>query len=155
MKPLTISLCVALSAGACLAWSQGPTRSQTPQQAPTVKIKMVPITRLPVDAGKEMYNSYCASCHGENGKGNGAAAPALSKVVPDLTLLASQNGGQYPKYKVPIALSKFSESHYAGTRSEMPDWYRSFVSLDSTCPFKADLRARNISKHIETLQVVR
>ena len=152
MKQLTISLCIALSAAACVAWSQTPTKSQTQQPAPSVKIKTVPITRLPVDAGKEMYSSYCANCHGEDGTGSGPAAPALSKGVPDLTLLAKQNGGQYPKYKVLTALSKFSESHYVGTHSEMPDWHTAFVSLNRSCPYLADERARNISQHIQPLQ---
>ena len=154
MKQLTISLCIALSAAACVAWSQAPTRAQTQQQSP-VKIKMVRITPHPVDAGKEMYNSYCASCHGEDGKGSGPAAPALSKGVPDLTLLAAQNRGQYPNYKVLTSLSQFSESHYLGARSEMPDWHTAFVSLDRTCPFKANVRAISISKHIQTLQTVK
>ena len=155
MKQLTIPLCVLLSATACLGWSQTAARNQTQQPAPPVKIKVVPITRLPVDAGKEMYSSYCASCHGEDGKGYGPAAPALSKPVPDLTQLASQNRGQYPKYKVLTALSKHSESHYIGTRSEMPDWHTAFVSLDRSCPFRAQVRAISISKHIQTLQTVR
>ena len=155
MRHLTVSLCIVLSAGACLGWSQAATRSQTQQQTPPVKIKTIPITPHPVDAGKEMYNSYCASCHGLDGKGYGPAAPALSKGVPDLTLLAAQNRGQYPKYKVTTALSKFSESHYLGARSEMPDWYKAFVSLDRSCPFKAHVRAMSISKHIQTLQTVK
>ncbi|WP_109484889.1 c-type cytochrome [Occallatibacter savannae] len=120
-----------------------------------MKIKMVRITPHPVDAGKAMYNSYCASCHGEDGKGYGPATPALSKGAPDLTLLAAHNQGRYPKYKVITALSKFSESHHIGTTSEMPDWYKAFVSLDSTNPIKADLRAISISRHVQTLQIVR
>ena len=152
MKQFTIPLCVLLSAAACLGWSQTAAKNQTQQPAPSVKIKVVPINRLPADAGKEMYSSYCASCHGEDGKGYGPAAPALSKGVPDLTLLAAQNKGQYPKYKVLTALSQFSESHYLGTRAEMPDWHTAFVSLDRSCPFKAHVRAMSISKHIETLQ---
>lgn len=153
MRHLAVSLCIALSA--CLGWPQAATRSQTQQLTPTVKIKTVPITRHPVYAGKEMYNSYCASCQGLDGKGSGPAAPALSKGVPDLTLLAAQNRGRYPEYKVLTALSQFSESHHPRTRSQMPDWHKAFVSLDRSGPFNVNVRAHSISKHIETLQVVR
>lgn len=102
-----------------------------------------------------MYVSYCASCHGEDGTGNGQAAPALNKAVPDLTLLAAHNKGTYPHFQVLTALSKFSESHNSGVHSDMPDWYRAFMSLDRSYPMRADLRAYNISRHVETLQVVR
>ena len=37
--------------------------------APTVK--HVPITNAPSNSGKEMFNSYCAVCHGNDGKGDG------------------------------------------------------------------------------------
>ena len=105
------------------------------------------------DAGKEMYVSYCASCHGEDGKGTGLAAPALSRPVPNLSLLSAYNAGRYPRYRVFTALSKFGESHQAGTKWEMPDWHKAFVSLNPSCPMLADLRARNINDYVESLQI--
>ena len=152
MKHLTIPLCIILSAGTCLGWSQTPSKSQAQQPSSQIKLKMVRIPPYPVDAGKEMFSSYCASCHGEDGKGYGPASPAMSRGVPDLTRLASQNRGIYPKYKVTTAMSRFSDSHHAATRSEMPDWYKAFVYLDQSCPASAEVRARFISKYVETLQ---
>lgn len=155
MKHLTIPLCIVLSAGACLGWSQTPSKAGAEQPTSEIKLKMVRITPHPVSAGREMYSSYCATCHGEDGKGYGPASAALSRGAPDLTLLASQNRGVYPKYKITNALSKFGEPHQMGTRSEMPDWYRAFVSLDRICPAMAEERARSISKYVETLQASR
>lgn len=155
MRQITISLCMILSATTCLGWLQTPSKSQAQQLTPPIKLKMTRITPLPVDDGKAMYNSYCASCHGEDGKGYGPAAPALKSSVPDLTLLAYQNEGIYPKYKVTTALSRFSESHRIGSRSQMPDWHTALVSLDRTCPARADVRARFISNYVETLQTRR
>ena len=151
-------LCVLLSAGYCVGLSQAPENrgvSSIEQVPRHIKLKVAPIKQLPAEAGKEMYASYCASCHGENGKGTGPAAPALHEAVPDLTLLAAHNRGIYPKQKVIIALSKYSESHTFGSRSEMPDWYKAFVSLDRACPMRADQRAYNISGFVETLQAAR
>jgi len=155
MRHLTISLCMALSAAACLGGSQAPLTSQAQQTTTPVRLKMVRITPLPVDAGREMYSTYCATCHGEDGKGFGPAAPAIESGVPDLTLLAAHNGGIYPKYHVTNALSRFSESHQIGTRSKMPDWYKAFVSLDRTCPARAGVRASYISKYVATLQATK
>ena len=46
--------------------------------------------------GGELYGELCAVCHGKSGKGDGPAAGALKKSTPDLTVLASNNGGIFP-----------------------------------------------------------
>lgn len=47
--------------------------------------------------GGDMYRLYCASCHGESGAGDGPVASALIGGVPDLRLLAKNNGGVFPE----------------------------------------------------------
>ncbi|HEY6372490.1 MAG TPA: c-type cytochrome [Candidatus Sulfotelmatobacter sp.] len=61
------------------------------QTAPTVK--HVPITNAPSNSGKEAFNSYCAVCHGKDGKGNGPAASAMKTPPADLTVLPKNSGG--------------------------------------------------------------
>ena len=39
------------------------------------------------EAGKEPYIQYCASCHGEDGRGDGPVSAYLKIKVPDLSLL--------------------------------------------------------------------
>ena len=51
-------------------------------------------------SGPEMYRTFCASCHGTEGKGNGPAAAALKKTPADLTLLSQKNGGHFPAERV-------------------------------------------------------
>ena len=41
--------------------------------------------------GADLFRSYCASCHGREGKGDGPVAPALNAKVPDLTTIESPN----------------------------------------------------------------
>lgn len=45
---------------------------------------------------KEVFDRYCASCHGTNAKGDGPAASALDPKPADLTMLAKKHGGEYP-----------------------------------------------------------
>jgi hypothetical protein len=40
-----------------------------------------------VARGRVTYNQYCASCHGQNGKGDGPAAARTGSTPPDLTLM--------------------------------------------------------------------
>jgi cytochrome c553 len=51
-------------------------------------------------AGSDSFRFYCASCHGTTGKGDGPAASALKTRPPDLTSLARQNGGTFPRDRV-------------------------------------------------------
>lgn len=44
------------------------------QNAPVVK--HISISKTSSTSGKEMFNTYCAVCHGLDGKGNGPATPA-------------------------------------------------------------------------------
>src|SRR5271154_4968759 len=46
--------------------------------------------------GKETFLKYCASCHGEDAKGNGPAALALKPPPADLTTLSGRHDGKYP-----------------------------------------------------------
>jgi mono/diheme cytochrome c family protein len=46
-------------------------------------------------AGRDLFEFYCATCHGRDGKGNGPAAGALRVPPPDLTTIASRNGGVF------------------------------------------------------------
>jgi mono/diheme cytochrome c family protein len=50
--------------------------------------------------GASLYKSYCASCHGPAGKGDGTLASSFPMAPPDLTLLARKNDGKFDSAKV-------------------------------------------------------
>ena len=50
-------------------------------------------------SGEADYNTYCASCHGEDGKGDGPKAFGLGKPLPALTTLTSRYGS-FPREKL-------------------------------------------------------
>jgi mono/diheme cytochrome c family protein len=51
-------------------------------------------------AGQLEYMASCAACHGPEGKGDGTFAAFLDADMPDLTLLAKNNGGKFPYDRV-------------------------------------------------------
>jgi mono/diheme cytochrome c family protein len=53
----------------------------------------------PVD-GRTAYMENCASCHGADATGGGAAARNLATAPPDLTTIAARNGGTFPTDQV-------------------------------------------------------
>jgi mono/diheme cytochrome c family protein len=51
-------------------------------------------------SGKELYQRFCASCHGIEGRGDGPVAGYLKVEVPDLALIARRARGVYPHDRV-------------------------------------------------------
>jgi len=114
-------------------------------------IKKVPVTQTsPVD-GKAMYNEYCAVCHGQDGRGNGPAAPAMKKTVTDLTKLAMNNKGNFPDAKVGHAIEgdPLLVSHGS---LDMPVWGNLFKSLSGSTDSIVRMRVVNLTDYIKTLQ---
>jgi len=54
---------------------------------------------LPGDGG-ELFQSRCAACHGVTAQGDGPMAQLISIPVPNLTMLAARNGGDFPRADV-------------------------------------------------------
>ncbi|SDF51995.1 c-type cytochrome [Sulfitobacter delicatus] len=47
--------------------------------------------------GAKFYAANCVSCHGMPGQGDGPLAAGLNPAPADLTLLARENGGSFPR----------------------------------------------------------
>ena len=47
-----------------------------------------------------MFKTYCAACHGANGRGAGPASEQFRKIPPDLTKYTASNGGVFPSERV-------------------------------------------------------
>ena len=50
--------------------------------------------------GAEMFQQYCASCHGTSADGKGPVAPALKTLPADLTRIAARRGGEFPDAEI-------------------------------------------------------
>jgi mono/diheme cytochrome c family protein len=156
MKYLRILMSIVFGCAASFAWSQAPAGSQAASNTvepgtAQVRMEIVSVHHVSPVSGEQMYAAYCASCHGANARGDGPAASALNKRVPDLTALAAQNEGRYPGHRVMLVLSQFDTSHGRGS-ADMPDWYPALRSLSRSYPYTAHLRAFNLANYLKTLQ---
>jgi mono/diheme cytochrome c family protein len=102
--------------------------------------------------GRDLFDFYCAPCHGRDGKGSGPVAPALKAPPADLTKISKANGGTFPAAAVESFVTGAAPRAVASHGStDMPVWGPIFRSLD---PNDAMTRARvtNIVGYIGSLQ---
>lgn len=103
-------------------------------------------------AGSAMYKSYCASCHGIDGKGHGPASGALKRSPTDLTSLARQNKGVFPREDVRNAIRGDLNVAAHGSK-EMPVWGDVFLTMTrSESTGEVDRRIYNLTRYVESLQ---
>jgi mono/diheme cytochrome c family protein len=79
-----VTVAVLAALGAVPAWAQTPAVG-----APESHV-----------SGKSVFTTYCASCHGESGRGNGTVAIFLRRAPADLTQIAIRNKGTFPAERV-------------------------------------------------------
>jgi mono/diheme cytochrome c family protein len=104
-----------------------------------------------LEDGRVLFNTYCASCHGRTGTGNGPAAAAMKRTPPDITGLALANGGLFPSERIGrIVDGRDVEAH--GDR-EMPVWGDAFKALPGGHSNEV-IRARiaAIVRYLESIQ---
>lgn len=83
--------------------------------------------------GQQEFNSSCAACHGVEADGKGPMAGLMTVEVPDLTVLAKNNGGVFPMERVYSVIDGRAEVAAHGTR-DMPIWgarYKQMASEES------------------------
>jgi mono/diheme cytochrome c family protein len=116
------------------------------------KREQKPTARPPNAAsGRETFLKYCASCHGQDGKGNGPAAIAMKTPPPDLTTLSKRHEGKYPAGYV-SALLKFGRSLAVHGSEDMPVWGSRFRMLDPVRDATGQQHVDDVVAYIGSLQ---
>ena len=141
-----ILMFAALIVFTCTVAAQDQTQSQ-----PKKVIEHAAIKPTSPASGKEMYTSYCAVCHGTDGKGGGPAASALKTAPADLTMLSKNNGGKFPALKITSSIRGESNTPAHGTK-EMPVWGSLFWSMSHGHQGEVQQRVANLTEYIESLQ---
>ncbi|HSY01533.1 MAG TPA: cytochrome c [Acidobacteriaceae bacterium] len=120
----------------------------------TTQLKEVPVTQTSPASGKQMFTTYCAVCHGADGRGNGPAAVALKVQPTNLVQLAKDNGGKFPGAHIYAVLQFGTETSAHGTKN-MPVWGPALRSLDGS-GLQSDMqehqRIANLTNYLKTLQ---
>jgi mono/diheme cytochrome c family protein len=144
MKFISVAVALALLLSLAIAQQAAPAQNGT-------AVKHVPITNAPPNSGKDMFNSYCAVCHGKDAKGGGPAASAMKTPPIDLTLLAKNHGGKYPASHVAAVIRGQATTASHGSQ-DMPVWGPLFSSISQGHEAQVQQRITNLVDYIETLQ---
>lgn len=114
-------------------------------------VKKVPITPTSPASGQEMFKTYCAACHGPDGRGDGPAGPALKKQPANLTELTQRNGGKFPQMKVYDTIKGDLDMPAHGSR-DMPVWGNLFSSVSGGSQGMIQMRISNLTDYIKSIQ---
>lgn len=121
---------------------------QDPHQAPS------PPLVIKSTLGADLYQFYCSGCHGVAAHG-GAVPSGQHRPAPDLTALARQNNGTFPRARVRDAITFGAGASRSGGHgsADMPVWGTVFRGLDATDTLTA-IRIENIVTYLASLQEV-
>jgi mono/diheme cytochrome c family protein len=141
-RTLVVLTTVVLWAGAMTLAQQ-----QTP---PRKTLNRVPIATVSMASGAEMFNSYCAACHGKEGRGDGPAASEFKTPPSNLTVLSAKNNGKFPDLQVVSVLQYGPNTTKAHGTKDMPVWGTVFRSIGDQA--QTHQRIYNLTKYVESLQ---
>ena len=103
-----------------------------------------------VDSGRALFATYCASCHGISGRGNGPAAEELRRRPADLTQYAKQNGGIFNGARMhSIVDGRAVKAH--GTM-DMPVWGDAFKWREGLPEDGIKIRIDALVRYLESIQ---
>jgi mono/diheme cytochrome c family protein len=104
------------------------------------------------NAGREEFEESCAACHGADASGRGELANKLAKPPKNLTMIAEQNGGTFPFWRVfdIIAGDTTVEGH---DTSQMPIFSQRMRGQEAAGVFPpAYLRVLLLTHYLESIQ---
>ena len=100
--------------------------------------------------GKDLFVSYCASCHGPAGRGDGRVSIALKGKIPDLATLAARRGGRFPVADLEKMILGETASQAAHGTREMPVWGPVFRRVEDDKDLGL-VRVRRLVEYVQTL----
>ena len=100
--------------------------------------------------GKDLFKSYCASCHGLDAKGHGPMAAALKIAPSDLRRISIRNRDVFPMMRVEkiIAGEELPAGHGS---SEMPVWGPIFSRVTTDVDL-GRVRIDNLARYLRDIQ---
>ena len=112
------------------------------------------LEQVGAESGSQLYKVYCSNCHGAEAHGNGPVADIINVPVPDLTKIASRNGGSFPTEKVYRVIDGQWDIPAHGAR-HMPVWGYEFFGTegnDQNVHSKASQRIDTLVEYLRNIQ---
>ncbi len=119
---------------------------------PTVIAEEEKTRKAMLDIGREEFQESCSACHGADASGRGELANKLVKPPKDLTMIAENNGGTFPFWRVfdIIAGDTKVEDH---DTYQMPLFSERMRGQESAGVFPpAPLRVLALTHYLESIQ---
>jgi mono/diheme cytochrome c family protein len=101
-------------------------------------------------SGFTLFNSYCATCHGTGGKGDGQIAAALHPPPADLTAIAKNNGGTFSREDVARIIDGRNPIKGHGGK-DMPAWGEA-LGRTADGPSVVAQKIQSLVLYVESLQ---
>jgi mono/diheme cytochrome c family protein len=105
-------------------------------------------------SGDQLFQRFCASCHGRAGNGDGPVASSFKVMIPDLTRLSQRAGGRFPAKRVLEIIDGRAVLPEHGTRP-MPVWGYEFeaqVPPDQPGRATAQTLIYRLVEHLRSMQ---
>jgi mono/diheme cytochrome c family protein len=105
-------------------------------------------------SGVRLYQTYCSSCHGLTGRGDGPVEPLIRGGVPDLTRISARREGKFPAEEIRRIIDG-REPFIAHGTAQMPVWGFEFYSQDGDAErarAQADRMMGRLVEYLETIQ---
>jgi len=99
-------------------------------------------------SGKDLFQFYCATCHGPDGRGKGPVGAVLKTPPADLTKIAERRGGAFPRAEIVGFVSEGPAVIPAHGTIEMPVWGPIFRDVRGN----DKLRVYNLKHYIDSIQ---
>ena len=103
------------------------------------------------ESGAALFRTYCASCHGADGRGAGPMSTQLHRQPPSLTSFAVRNSGVFPSERVRRIID--GRDIAAHGSFEMPVWGNAFKrTREGLSEAGAAARIDAIVRYLESIQ---
>ena len=101
----------------------------------------------------QLFQRFCASCHGREGKGDGPVAPFFKLAPPDLTGLARRSGGKFPDERVQRIIDGREVVTPHGAR-QMPVWGLELAMAAGDTPQGRQQAEKSIAMLVDYLKTI-
>jgi mono/diheme cytochrome c family protein len=101
----------------------------------------------------QLFQRFCASCHGRDGRGDGPVAPFFKLAPPDLTGLSRRNGGTFPSERVHRIVDGREVVTPHGAR-QMPVWGLELAMAAGDSPQGRQQAEKSITMVVDYLKTI-